>query len=133
MKHLLLVIGLLGAVTLSTQCCAQIFDDPFSQYLERSLTITPSAGDDQGVNAAIQRIDPWPPYAGYTRIPGRGQRAVDAVEKMNRYPNPFIAQQAGFGGGPSGSSTGGGAGSETGIGAVSGGGGGTPVQPFSGQ
>jgi hypothetical protein len=134
MKPLLLAIGLLGAVTLSTQCCAQIFDDPFSQYLERSLTITPGAGNDQGVNAAIQRIDPWPPYAGYTRIPGRGQRAVDSVEKMYRFSNPFVAQQAGFGGGPSGSSTGGGAGSETGIGAVTGGGGGgTPVQSISGQ
>ena len=33
--------SLLGAVTLSTQCCAQIFDDPFSQYVERSITITP--------------------------------------------------------------------------------------------
>ena len=55
MKPLLLAIGLLGAVTLSTQCCAQIFDDPFSQYLERSLTITPGAGNDQGVNAAIRK------------------------------------------------------------------------------
>src|SRR5271169_593951 len=134
MKPLLLATGLLGAVTLSTQCRAQIFDDPFSQYFERSMTITPGAGNAPAANAAIQRIDPWPPYAGYTRIPGRGQRAVDSIEKMNRFPNPFLAQQAGFGGGPSGSSVGGGAGSETGIGAVTGGGGGgTPVQPISGQ
>ena len=132
MKPFLLVIGLLGAATLSTECCAQIFDNPFSQYVERSLTITPGVGNAPDTNAAIQRIDPWPPYAGYTRIPGRGENAVNSVERINRFPNPFLAQQPGFGGGPSGGQANTGAGSSTGIGAVTGGTS-SPVQSFSGQ
>jgi hypothetical protein len=129
MQSLLLAAALLGAVTLSSECRAQIFDDPFSQYAERSVTISPGAGNAADANAAIQRIDPWPPYAGYTYIPGRGQSAADSIVRLNRAPNPF--QQPSSGGGPSGSMVGG-AGSEPGIGAVMGGGG-TPLQPISGQ
>ena len=132
MKFLFLVAGLLGAVTLSTDCRAQIFDNPFSPYFERSMMITPNAGNAPDTNAAIQRIDPWPPYAGYTRIPGRGENAVNSIERMNRFPNPFLAQQPGFGGGASGGQANVGAGSSTGIGAVTGGTS-TPVQSFSGQ
>jgi uncharacterized membrane protein YgcG len=130
MKPLVLAVALLGAVTLSTQGCAQIFDDPFSQYAERSLTITPGAGNDQGVNAAIQTIDPWPPYAGYTRIPARGEHAVDSIVRLNKTPEPFQSQQSSGGG-----QAGGGAGSsQTGFGSATGGGGGsTPMQPISGQ
>jgi hypothetical protein len=132
MKYLFLATGLLGAVPLSTDCRAQIFDNPFSPYFERSLTITPGVGNAPDTNAAIQRIDPWPPYAGYARIPGRGEHAVNSIERMNRFPNPFLAQQPGFGGGPSGGQANVGAGSSTGIGAVTGGSS-TPVQSFSGQ
>jgi hypothetical protein len=132
MKPLLLAAGLVGAVMLSTPCGAQIFDNPFSPYFERSMTITPGAGNDVDTNAAIQRIDPWPPYSGYTRIPGRGESAVNSIGRMNRFPNPFLAQQPGFGGGPSGGQANVGAGSSTGIGAVTGGTS-SPVQPFSGQ
>ena len=132
MKSFLLATGILAAATLSTDCRAQIFDNPFSQYFERSMTITPNAGNAPDTNAAIQRIDPWPPYAGYTRIPGQGEHAVNSIERMNRFPNPFLAQQPGFGQGPSGGQANVGAGSSTGIGAVTGGTS-TPVQPISGQ
>ena len=73
MRCFLLATGILGAATLATDCRAQIFDNPFSPYFERSITITPNAGNAADTNAAIQRIDPWPPYAGYTRIPSRNQ------------------------------------------------------------
>ncbi len=132
MKSLLLATGIVSAVTLSTQCRAQIFDNPFSPYFERSITITPGAGNAKDTNAAIHTIDPWPAYAGYTRIPGQGEHAVNSIERLNRFPNPFLAQQPGFGGGPSGGQANVGAGSSTGIGAVTGGTG-TPMQPISGQ
>ena len=77
---------------MSSACHAQIFDDPFSQYFERGITITPGAGNARDANAAIHTIDPWPPYAGYTRIPGNGREAAGAVGRMYRIPNPFAAR-----------------------------------------
>jgi hypothetical protein len=70
-------------------------DDPFSDYLQRSVTISLGAGNDADANAAIQTIDPWPPYVGYTRIPGDGRRMVGAVEQLYRTPNPFGQGSAG--------------------------------------
>jgi hypothetical protein len=88
MRPLSLAIGLFGAVTLPDMCGAQIFNDPFSDYVERSVTITPGAGNAANANAAIHTIDPWPPYVGNTRIPGDGRLAVCAVEQM--YEHPFF-------------------------------------------
>lgn len=120
MRPLALMIGLIGAAILPYQCGAQIFDDFFSEYFERSVTIAPSAGNAKDANAAIHTIDPWPPYVGYTRIPGDGRRAVNSMERMYRNPITGIAtssslpstwtiqQQQGLGGGSgAGSGTGG--------------------------
>ena len=82
MKPLALAIGLFGAVTLPNVCNAQIFDNPFAEYVERGVTINPSAGNANDANAAIQTIDPWPPYVGHTRIPGNGRETVNAMERM---------------------------------------------------
>jgi hypothetical protein len=133
MKPLQLALGFLGAMCLSTVCRAQTLEDDFAQYLERGVTILPGAGNAKDANAAIHGSDPWPPYAGYTRIPGQGRRAVNSINRMYLYPNPFLPQQPGFGQGPSGGGIGagaGGAGTESGIGSVPGGA--TPVQPISG-
>jgi hypothetical protein len=133
MKPIALVIGISVPLMLSSIGHAQIYNDPFAEYAERIITITPGAGNAKDANAALHTIDPWPPYAGYTRIPGRGENAVNSIVRLNRFPNPFLAQQPGFGVGPSGSSIGtgvAGAGSNTGIGSVMGGA--TPVQPISG-
>jgi hypothetical protein len=128
MRLLSLAIGIAGAIILSNVAKAQIFDNPFSQYVEHEITITPGAGNAKNANAAIHTIDPWPLHSGITRIPREGQGAVSTIERMNRFPNPFLAQQPGFGGGPSGGSI---SGSSTGIGAVTGGTS-TPVQPVTG-
>jgi hypothetical protein len=97
MRAASLVIGLFAAATLSSACHAQIFDDPFSQYFERGVTITPGAGNAKDANAAIHTIDPWPPYAGYTRIPGNGRESVGAVERMYRLPSPYAGSASGAG------------------------------------
>jgi len=108
MKPLALIIGLIGVGSLPYECSAQIWDDPFSQYVERSITIAPGAGNAKDANAAIHTIDPWPPYVGHTRIPTSGRRAVGAVEQMYRRPNPFFTP--GFGSGAGGTTSGGGGG-----------------------
>jgi hypothetical protein len=89
------MIGLIGAVILPYECGAQILDDFFSEYFERSVTIAPSAGNAKDANAAIHTIDPWPPYVGNTRIPGDGRRAVNSMERMYRIPSPYSAQPPG--------------------------------------
>ena len=133
MKPVGVMLGLVGALTISGLCYGQVFNDPFAEYVERTVTINPGAGNAADANAAVHTIDPWPPYAGYTRIPGRGEHAVQSIVRLNRFPNPFLAQQPGFGVGPSGGGIGAGvagAGTATGIGSVMGGAV-TPVQPIS--
>ena len=82
MKPLALMIGLLGAAMLSSVCDAQILDNPFAEYFERGLTISPDGGNAKDTNDAIHTIDPWPPYVGNTRISQDGRAAVNAVERM---------------------------------------------------
>ncbi len=72
----LLMAGLLSG------CSNPPFDDPGAEYVRRSDTISPTAGNAKEANAAIQTIDPWPRYVYNTHIPGDGARMSEAV---NRY------------------------------------------------
>jgi hypothetical protein len=92
---------------LSTTCDAQIWDNPFSDYIERDVTINPGAGNGHDANAAIHTIDPWPAYAGNTRIPGSGRSAVCAIYKMYRNPDPFFSPLFTGGNGATGAPIGG--------------------------
>ena len=113
MRPLALMIGLLGVAMLPWQCGAQIMDNPFAEYFERSITLTPDGGNAKDTNAAVHTIDPWPPYVGNTRISQDGRSAVNAVERMHKNCQIFpLAQSissgtAGGGGGGGGSSGGG--------------------------
>ncbi|HEY6618038.1 MAG TPA: hypothetical protein VIY68_00685 [Steroidobacteraceae bacterium] len=105
MRLLFLTVGMIGTIVLPGICNAQAVDDPFSDYLQRSDSIALSAGNASRANAAIQTINPWPPYAWDRRITIDGRRAVDSMERMYRTPNPF--ERAGEGGAPVGSGPGG--------------------------
>jgi hypothetical protein len=118
------VIGFTAAVAFSGSCNAQAVDDPFSDYLQRSVTISSGAGNAKDANAAIHTINPWPPYVGNTHIHTTGRQAADAVEQLYRVPNPFEPGIGGAGAGGSGSVA-------TGNGGVTGAPV-TPVQPISG-
>ena len=64
--------------------CAQAHDpvwDPVTQYIQRSDTITLSAGNAKNANAAIHVIDPWPRASANRNIPANGQRMSDAYER----------------------------------------------------
>lgn len=56
------------------------FDDPFANYTQRSLTISPGTGNAQAANLALQTATPWPRYSSNTNIPGNGARMVGAVQ-----------------------------------------------------
>ncbi len=55
------------------------FDDPFADYTQRSLTISPGAGNAQAANTALQTATPWPRYSSNTNIPGDGAQAARAA------------------------------------------------------
>jgi hypothetical protein len=116
MRPLALMLGLAGAAILPYECSAQILDNPFAEYFQRDVKITPDGGDANDTNAAIHTIDPWPRYSRHTRIPGNGPQAVGAVNQMYKTPDPFSSSSgSGSGGstfnlnlgGSSGSGTGG--------------------------
>jgi len=112
MRPLSLVIALVAVATIPSALQAQVFDDPFKDYLQRSDTILLGAGNAKDTNAAIHTITPWPPYAYRTQIPGDGRRSVGSVERMYSTPNPFERQgtpahagAAGLGGEPAAGSS----------------------------
>jgi hypothetical protein len=98
MKTLTLMLGLVGAVILPYECSAQVLDNPFSEYIQRDVRISPYGGDANDANAAIHTIDPWPRYARHTRIPGYGEEAVGAVSRMYKNPSPFSSGSSSGGG-----------------------------------
>jgi hypothetical protein len=67
------------------------FDDPTAQYTQRILTVSPTAGNAQAANLAVQTSTPWPRDSQNTRIPGNGARLVKAVQRYEGW----------VGGGPS--------------------------------
>jgi len=130
MKPLSIAVGLTSIFISSGSCNAQVPDDPFSDYLQRSVTITLGAGNAKDTNAAIHTIDPWPPYVGYTRIPGDGRRATAAIQRMYRVPSPFARQDSS---GDAGENAGAGAAGTANATINLGSGPPTPVQPLSGN
>ena len=58
------------------------------EYLQRTDTITMSAGNAKEVNSAIHTIDPWPPHVYDRRIPANGARMTGAIQ---RYQQPQVS------------------------------------------
>jgi hypothetical protein len=128
MRTFAIAIGLIGVTIAPGVGNAQFVDDPFSDYLQRGVTISMGAGNAKNANAAIHTITPWPPYVGNPHIHTTGRQGVDSVERMYRVPNPFGREGAGASGPSSGTAGLGGdtaATSPTGAPV-------TPMQPISG-
>jgi hypothetical protein len=128
MRPLAIVIGLIGVTMMPGVGNAQFVDDPFSDYLQRSVTLSMGAGNAKDANAAIHTINPWPPYVGNRHIHTTGRQAVDSVERMYRNPSPYAREGAGASGPGSGTTgLGGDSGATSPTGAPV-----TPMQPISG-
>ena len=80
MRTTALMVAASLAAGLAGCSAGEPFDDPFAHYGQRIMTVTPTAGNAQAANAALQTIDPWPPYVYNTRIPVDGPRMVKAVQ-----------------------------------------------------
>ncbi len=126
MRPLAIAVGLVGIVIAPHLGNAQaLVDDPFSDYLQRSQSISLGAGNANDANEAIQTITPWPRHAFHRRVHVQGRQAVDSIQRMYRVPDPFEQQGAGASGGEtSGAGTSAGT-SPTGAPV-------TPMQPISG-
>src|SRR6185437_332158 len=98
MRLLLIAVGLISLL-LPSLANAQMVDDPFSDYLQRSQSISTGAGNANATNEAIQTITPWPRRVGDRRIHLQGRQAVESVERMYRVPDPFDQKGAGAQGG----------------------------------
>lgn len=122
MRLLLIAVGLIGL--LPSMASAQMVDDPFSDYLQRSQGISTGAGNANDANEAIQTITPWPPYVGDRRLRLEGRQGVETIERMYKVPDPFQQQQGA--GTPGGTPSGGPSGTSPTGSPV------TPMQPISG-
>ena len=82
------LLGLLAGALAGCVTAAPPFDDPGSQYTQRSLTISPSAGNAEAANTVMQTPGPWPAYSSDTNVPGDGVSTVKAVTRFeNREPS----------------------------------------------
>jgi hypothetical protein len=61
-------------------CWIGPLDNP-AQYVQRSDTITASAGNAKDVNAATHTVDPWPPSVADRKIPANGARMTRSVDR----------------------------------------------------
>jgi hypothetical protein len=78
-----MAIAVLGFAAALAGCSPGVpFDDPVAQYTQRSMTISPTSGNAQAANLAIQTSTPWPRDSQYTGIPVNGSRMVKAVQNF---------------------------------------------------
>jgi len=96
------LLTVLAALSLGG-CYGLAGDDEMSRYLQRSDTITMSAGDAKQANAVTHTIHPWPSNVGDRRIVVSAAKTGGAISRYRsgtqpRDPLPAI----GLGGAPLG-------------------------------
>ncbi len=108
-----LVLAALLALPARAIAQGATWEGPWSEYGQRTDSVTLGAGNAKEVNAAIQAADPWPPYAGNRHIPASGERMSRAIRRyqdVTKIPEAARAPAAELGvssGSGSGSSSGG--------------------------
>jgi hypothetical protein len=81
MKKFIRSVSLVAAAGCVGGCWGGVYENPAAQYVQRTDKITLGAGNAKDVNAATHVIDPWPRRVGDRRIPGHGERMVNAVDR----------------------------------------------------
>jgi hypothetical protein len=79
MKEIIRAVTLIAAAGALGGCWNGPYESPAAEYARRTDTITLGAGNAKDVNAATHVIDPWPRRVGNRRIPGNGERMVNAI------------------------------------------------------
>jgi hypothetical protein len=81
------LLTVLAALSLGG-CYGLAGDDEMSRYLQRSDTMTMSAGDAKQVNAVTHTIHPWPRYVWDRRIATDARRTGAAVQRYSITARP---------------------------------------------
>ena len=81
------LLTILAALSLGG-CYGLAGDDEMSRYLQRSDTMTMSAGDAKQVNAVTHTINPWPRYVQDRRITTDARRTDGAVQRYSTTTRP---------------------------------------------
>jgi hypothetical protein len=81
------LLTVLAALSLGG-CYGLAGDDEMSRYLQRSDTMTMSAGDAKQVNAVTHTINPWPRYVQDRRIATDARRTTGAVQRYSTTTRP---------------------------------------------
>ena len=81
------LLTVLAALSLGG-CYGLAGDDEMSRYLQRSDTMTMSAGDAKQVNAVTHTINPWPRYVWDRRIATDARRTGAAVQRYSTTTRP---------------------------------------------
>jgi hypothetical protein len=77
-----IAIASLGAPLAVAGCSSGVaFDDPFTDYFQRTALVSTTGGDAQAANTAIQTATPWPHYANNTNIQANGALIAKAVKR----------------------------------------------------
>lgn len=87
------------------------WDDPFADYSRRIVTVSPSAGNTQAANLALQTATPWPRHSNDTNIPASGPVMVRAIHEYDSGivpPLPSLGSAGGSAGGGTATNTSGG-------------------------
>src|SRR3569832_2225478 len=69
-------------------CYGLAGNDEMDRYVQRSDTLTMSAGDAKQVNAVTHTINPWPSYVGDRRIATDARRTGAAVTRYSTTTRP---------------------------------------------
>jgi hypothetical protein len=93
------------------------FDDPTSDYLQRTALVSTAGGDAQAANIAMQTATPWPRYSNDTNIPANGARITKVI---TRYESGSASGGGGDSATPSSANPGGSAGAGSANGASTG-------------
>ena len=94
MKKFLRAVSLLAVVG-SVGGCWGGYENPATEYVQRTDKITLGAGNATKVNAATNIIDPWPRRVGDRRIPGQSDHLVNVVEAYKGRSSGSGKQQSG--------------------------------------
>jgi hypothetical protein len=81
LRGALAILSLIGLLTVAGCSSTVGFDDPFTDYLQRTALVSTTGGNSQAANIAMQTATPWPRYANDTNIPANGARITKVITR----------------------------------------------------
>jgi hypothetical protein len=106
-----LVLAALLAIPAGASAQEYVWDTPWSEYGQRTDSVTIGAGNAKEANSAIHAVDPRPPSSRNRNIPANGERMFRVIRRYQDLTKlqeaaPMITGGASVGGsGSSGSSS----------------------------